>query len=405
MRRAALALAFAFLAIAAPARAAPSLSARSAIVIEASTGRIVYARGPYEERAIASTTKLMTALLTLRHASLSDVFTAPPYHAGAAESRINLRTGERMKVADLLRALLLPSANDAANALAVNIGGTRANFVRMMNRQAAALGLHHTHYSTPVGLDDPGNYSSARDLAHLALILRANPFARRVMDEAKTTLKTGSHPRTVTNENDLVGRVGFVNGMKTGHTLDAGYCLVGSGTRGGLTFVSVVLGTPSMAARDADTLALLRYGFSKLRRARLIRAGQTVGHAEIADDQGRTVPLAATRSLTRIVPRHARVRRVLEAPAMLKGPIPARAVVGSLRIVVGGKTVARVPVETVRKVPKIAWLTRVGRSLGRPDTLAVLVAIALVAALVARRRQVVRRRRQRERRADVGTAA
>jgi serine-type D-Ala-D-Ala carboxypeptidase (penicillin-binding protein 5/6) len=405
MRTAAVVLAFAFLALAAPARAAPSLSARSAIVIEASTGKIVYARGPYEERAIASTTKLMTALLTLRHARLSEVFTAPPYHAGAAESRINLRTGERMKVADLLRALLLPSANDAANALAVNIGGTRANFVRMMNRQAAALGLHHTHYSTPVGLDDPGNYSSAADLAHLALVVRANPFARRVMDEAKTTLKTGAHPRIVTNENDLVGRVGFVNGMKTGHTLDAGYCLVGSGTRGGLTFVSVVLSTPSMAARDADTLTLLRYGFSKLRRAHLIRASQTVGRAEIADDQGRTVPLAATRSLTRIVPRHARIRRVLEAPATLKGPIPARAVIGSLRIVVGGKTVARVPVETVREVPKIAWLTRLGRSLGRADTLAVLVAIALVAALVARRRQVVRRRRQRERRADVGTAA
>jgi D-alanyl-D-alanine carboxypeptidase (penicillin-binding protein 5/6) len=407
MRRAAALVTLALLAIATPAaaRAAPSLSAKSAILIEASTGKIVYARAPYEQRAIASTTKLMTALLTLRNATLSEMFTAPAYHAGAAESRINLRTGERMKVADLLRALLLPSANDAANALATNIGGSRANFVRMMNRQAAALGLHHTHYTTPVGLDDPGNYSSAADLAHLALLVRANPFARRVMDEAKTTLKTGSHERTITNENDLVGRVGFVNGIKTGHTLDAGYCLVGSGTRGGLTFVSVVLGTPSMAARDADTVALLRYGFSKLRRARLIGTGQLVGRAEIADDQGRTVPLAVTRSLTKIVPRRARIRRVLEAPATLKGPIPARAVVGSLRIVVGGKTVARVPVETVRAVPKIAWLTRLGRSLGRPDTLAVLVAIALVAGLVARRRQVVRRRRQRERRADVGTAA
>jgi serine-type D-Ala-D-Ala carboxypeptidase (penicillin-binding protein 5/6) len=405
MRRALLLAALLLAAVAATARAAPSLSAKSAIVVEASTGKVVYARAPYDERAIASTTKLMTALLTLKHTRLSEVFTAPPYHAGAAESRINLRTGEQMTVADLLRALLLPSANDAANDLAVNIGGTRAKFVEMMNRQAAALGLHHTHYSTPVGLDDPGNYSTAADLAHLALVVRANPFVRRVMNEASTTLKSGSHPRTVTNENDLVGHVSFVDGMKTGHTLDAGYCLVGSGTRHGLTFISVVLGTPSMGARDADTVVLLRYGFAKLRRARLIRAGQTVGRAEISDDQGKTVPLMATKSLTKIIGRRARVRRILEAPDTLKGPIPARAVVGSLRIVVGGKTVARIPVATSREVPKIAWITRLGRSVRRPDTLAVLVAIALVAALVARRRQVVRRRRRRDRRADVGTAA
>jgi D-alanyl-D-alanine carboxypeptidase (penicillin-binding protein 5/6) len=408
MRRALVLAALLLAALAATARAAkpsPSLTAKSAILIEASTGKVVYARAPYDERAIASTTKLMTALLTIKKARLSEVFTAPPYRAGAAESRINLRTGERMTVADLLRALLLPSANDAANDLAVNIGGTRARFVEMMNRQAAALGLHHTHYSTPVGLDDPGNYSSAADLAHLALVVRSQPFIRRVMDEASTTLKSGSHPRTITNENDLVGHVSFVDGMKTGHTLEAGYCLVGSGTRHGLTFISVVLGAPSVGARDSDTVALLRYGFSKLRRARLIRAGDTVGRAEIADDQGKTVPLLATKSLTRIIGRHERVRRVLEAPDTLKGPIPARAVVGSLRLVVAGKTVARIPVATARHVPKVAWITRFGRSVRRPDTLAVLVAIALVALLVARRRQVVRRRRRRDQRADVGTAA
>jgi serine-type D-Ala-D-Ala carboxypeptidase (penicillin-binding protein 5/6) len=384
---------------------APALSAKAAILVEASTGKIVYARNPYQERAIASTTKLMTVLLTLRHAKLSDVFTAPPYHALPAESRINLRAGERMKVSDLLRALLLPSANDAANDLAVNIGGSRAAFVRMMNQQAVKLGLHHTHYTTPVGLDDPGNYSSAADLAHLALIVRKDPFVRKTMDRPRVTLNSGSHPRTVVNRNDLVSRVSYVNGMKTGHTLQAGWVLVGSATRHGLSFVSVVLGTPDQGSRDADTLTLLRYGFASLRRARLLRAGQTVGHAEIANDQGRRVALSAGRSVTRIVPRHARVRRVLDVPHTLQGPVPAQAVVGSLRILVGGKTVATAPVETVTAVPKIAWLTRFGRSLGRPDTLAVLVAIALVAALVARRRQVVRKRRQRQRRADMGSAA
>src|SRR4051795_11611745 len=159
----------------------PAIGAPAAIVIDARTGERLYARNADDRRAIASTTKLMTAQIALARTRPGQVFAMPPYPISAAESQIGLRTGERMSVHDLFRAMMLPSANDAAYDLAINIGGSKARFVRMMNARARALGLTETHYSTPVGLDDPANYSSARDLAKLAALdLRNKTFARIV---------------------------------------------------------------------------------------------------------------------------------------------------------------------------------------------------------------------------------
>src|SRR3954470_13393474 len=188
---------------AAGAARAPSVGAPSAIVIDARTGERLWARRPDDRRAIASTTKLMTAMITLQRTKPSDVFAMPPYPISPAESQLGLHTGERMTVHDLLRAMMLPSANDAAYDLAVNIGGSKPAFVRLMNARARQLGLTQTHYSTPVGLDDPGNYSSARDLAKLAALLLRNRTFARVVDMGSAQLMSGSHPRTITTRNDL----------------------------------------------------------------------------------------------------------------------------------------------------------------------------------------------------------
>ena len=246
------------------------LQARAAIVMEASTGDVLFSKNSRDRRSIASATKLMTVLVALQRADLDDVFSATRYNAVTAESQIGLRAGERMSVRDLLRATLLPSANDAAATLAAGTMGSRKAFVAEMNRRAAALGLRDTHYTTPIGLDDAGNYSSARDLAKLAVTLRGYEFFRRTTDLPSATLRSGSRKRTVFNRNTLVRRVPVVNGVKTGHTNRAGYVLVGSATRDGVTVVSVVLGEPGERARDADSLALLRYGLDgyRVRHAR-----------------------------------------------------------------------------------------------------------------------------------------
>src|SRR4051794_8759528 len=271
----------------------PVVRAPAAILVEPATGDVVYQRNARQQRPIASTTKLMTALLTLERMKLGKTVTAIRYRAAPAESVIGLRAGERLTVADLMRGLLLASANDAAATLAVRAGGTRERFVRLMNRRARQLGLHDTHYANPIGLDEAGNHSSAEDLVKLTLILRRNEFFRAVTNLPSATLKTGSRPRTILNRNTLVREVPAVNGVKTGHTSTAGYLLVGSATRNGITVISAVLGEPSEGARDADSLTLLRYGLSHYRRRAGVRRGATYATAKLAHRDGR-VSLVAT---------------------------------------------------------------------------------------------------------------
>ena len=235
----------------------PQLDARTWILIDPRDGEVLAARSPHKPRAIASATKLMTAYLALKKLKPSRTLRAAPYNAAAVESVLGLRTGERMRVRDLLYGLILVSGNDAAVTLATGAAGSVPRFVEQMNRQTAALGLESTSYTNPVGLDDPGNYSSARDLVTLARVLRTNHFFRTTVDRPSVRLTTGNRPRTFDNRNTLVRNTSWVNGVKSGHTSQAGYVLVGSGLRNHIQLVSAVLGTPSVAARDAATKTLI----------------------------------------------------------------------------------------------------------------------------------------------------
>ena len=261
----------------------PTLQVTGAGLIEESTGQQLYGVNPNAELPIASTTKLMTALITLEHVRRpATVFTQNDYYAAEGDSEIGLAPGDRMTVHDLLIALLLPSADDAAEDLAYNVGGGSVpRFIAMMNAKAQALGLTHTHYSTPIGLDTPGNYSSAYDLDKLAAyVLQHSPLFKRIVALPDATLKTGP-VRTVVNRNDLVGRVPWINGVKTGHTNGAGYVLVASGTRDGMTLIGAVLGTSSEAARDENALALLNYGFATFRLVKPVTEGRVMAEIRV----------------------------------------------------------------------------------------------------------------------------
>jgi serine-type D-Ala-D-Ala carboxypeptidase (penicillin-binding protein 5/6) len=243
----------------------PTPGAEAWILVDPSDRATLASGTPDERRAIASATKLMTAYLALRELPLDRELIAPEYNPVTGESLLGLSAGDRITVRDLLYGLLLASGNDAAVALAVGVSGSVEGFVGEMNAAARELGLDDTHYANPIGLDAPGNYSSARDLVALTMRLRQSPEFRELVDTAATTVTIDGQSVAVENRNLLVRTVPWVNGVKTGFTGEAGNVLVGSGSREGITLISAVLGAPTEAERDAATLELLQYGFSLYR--------------------------------------------------------------------------------------------------------------------------------------------
>jgi D-alanyl-D-alanine carboxypeptidase (penicillin-binding protein 5/6) len=349
---------------------------------------------PDARRPIASTTKLMTALLVLERDKLDAVFTAPAYSALPQESKLNLRKGERMRVRDLLSGLLLESANDAAVDLAVGTAGSRTRFVSLMNRRARALGLTNTHYTNPIGLDAPGNYSSARDLARLARRLMQDKVFAGIVDRPQATLTSGSHPRTIRNRNLLVGRYRFVDGVKTGHTLTAHYVLVGAGHGHGANVISVVLGEPGEGARDADTLALLRWGLDQFHQVTSIRPGRALAYARVAYHEGMRIALVARRGASFTLRRGRHVRLRVHAPRELEGPLPAGRRVGSVDVVYLGRTLRTLGLVTAKAVPGSSLFGRVTDALGPPLTALALILVALGGVLMVLRLRAVLLRSQ-----------
>jgi D-alanyl-D-alanine carboxypeptidase (penicillin-binding protein 5/6) len=372
-----------------------SVGAPSAIVIEVNTKTTVCARAADKRRPIGSTTKLMTALVTLEEAKLSDTFKASDYRPAPVESKIGLQPGERMKVSDLMRGLLLESGNDAAMALAEGVSGSAKAFVREMNRRARELGLENTHYENPIGLDADGNYSTARDLVTLATVLRTNAFFKKIVDSPSGTLKTGVHPRTFKNRNRLVAEVPWVNGVKTGHTQGAGYVLVGSASRNGIQLISAVLDTPSESARDNDTMALFRWAFPRYQRIRAVVKGHPLATAQIRFRAGATLKLLAAHTVRRVVVRGQRssVTVAVHAPQTVEGPIHRGQRLGTAEVSANGRVVAKVSLLAASSVPAAGITQKTKTAATRPLVL-VGITLALLGTVVLLRRRATSARRK-----------
>lgn len=390
--------AFCVLLVLAPAAAAapkpaPELSAKAWVLVDAEDGDVLAAHRAETPYSIASTTKLMTAYVARRDLKLSDTVTAPGYQALAAESLLGLEAGERITVRDLLYGMLLVSGNDAAVALADAAAGSVSAFVAEMNRAADRLGLDNTSYANPVGLDEAGNYSSAHDLATLAITMRRDPLFRRIFDTPETVLESGAHPRDVVNRNALLFSVPYVNGVKTGYTIDAGNVLVGSAKRKGVELVSAVLGAPTESERDAGTLTLLDYGFSLYHRRSPVRRGENLAKAEVRW-QDESVPLAATREVRLTVRRGQEVETEVRAPDELEGPIDRGERVGEVVVSLDSKTVARVPLAAAHAVGAASLLDRYDAAVPGSRAVAWLIALVVVAMAVVALVALVRVRRR-----------
>jgi serine-type D-Ala-D-Ala carboxypeptidase (penicillin-binding protein 5/6) len=383
--RACLALVAVTLLVAWPSAASaspPKLDAKAWVLIDSRDDSVLASKAANKRLSIASATKLMTAYLALKRLRPNQQIAAPAYNPRSSlEILLGLRQGERIRVRDLLAGALLPSANDAAQTLAVGVSGSVPAFVAAMNQAAGRLGLADTHYANPIGFDDPGNYSSARDLATLASILLRNKLFARIVDSQGVTLSSGDRPRQVTSRNTLLGRAPWVSGVKTGHTLGADYVLVGSGTRDSTTLVSAVLGAPSESARDADTLKLLQYGFSLYHPVQPVRRGQEFADPQL-DWRNDHLSLVAQRSLPVSVRQGQRVTRQVTAPDEISGPVAEGERVGRVTVSVEGRVAAASPLVAAEAAGAASTLDKVVWTAQNPLLLVGLGAIVIVVGLL-----------------------
>lgn len=372
----------------------PALDARAWALVDAVDGELLAAHAAARRYPVASTTKLMTAYVARRALRLNEAVVAPDYvPSSGAESLLGLMGGERITVRDLLYGLILASGNDAAVALADAVAGSVPAFVERMNRSAARLELDATHYANPIGLDDAGNYSSAADLVDLAAELRGDRVMRRIFASPDAVLETGMQTRQIVNRNNLVRTVPWVNGIKTGYTLGAGNVLVASGERRGVELISAVLGAPSEAARDAESLELLEYGFSLYRRKQPITDGEELASAAVAY-QDQPLSLAAADPVSLTVRRGQDVDVKVDAPAEVEGPIDRGEPVGEAIVTVDGKAHGRTALVAATAVPVATLADRVDAALPGSRFVAwLLVALALAAAAIGVMRFAAYRRR------------
>ncbi len=386
-----LGLVFVAVAIAGPVAAVadeapPRLEARAWALVDAGSGEVLASHAASRQLLVASTTKLMTAYVALQELPLDKIVRAAPYEAEYGESLLGLRSGQRISVRDLLYGLILRSGNDAAYDLARAAAGSERRFVGEMNRYAAALGLSHTHYANPIGLDERGNYSSAGDLAVLTRHLLDIPAFAKIAASRSALLRSVRPPRRISTINELLSMAPWANGVKTGHTFGARYVLVGSGRRKGVELIAAVVGTWTDEERFDDTLQLLEYGFSKYRKRVPIHTGQALAEPSIryTDDE---LPLRAARTVAVGLRRGQRLTVAVRAPGQVEGPLRRGAKLGRAVVRVDGLPTASVPLRAGRAVPNASALERVRSFLeGNLLWIALALSAILIAAVIWRRR-------------------
>lgn len=332
-----------------PARA---VSAQKAILWDAGADRVLYEKDAHSRSLIASTTKIMTALLVCEQCNVLDRMRIPKEAVGIEGSSMYLREGEVLTVQELLYGLMLRSGNDAAVALAIYCGGTVEGFVALMNDKAHRLGLNGTHFANPNGLDHPEHYSTARDLAILAEYAMQNPiFARTV-----STKQVRIGDRLLTNHNKLLWRVEGADGVKTGFTKAAGRILVSSALRDGRRLICVTIND----GNDwLDHAALLEEGFSRYTLRHILSAGEPLGSVEVAGGQQKRVRLLAGQDVSYSLAEDEQVQILLSGPGFAYAPVAEGEQAGVAYLCIGDTVVRKIPVvyeetvemEETKKVP------------------------------------------------------
>ena len=325
---------------------AQAISAEKAIVLDAVSGRVLFEKNPDQRSLIASTTKIMTALIICEQCNVLDRMRIPKEAVGIEGSSMYLKEGEILTIQELLYGLMLSSGNDAAVALAIYCGGTVEGFAELMNDKARNLGLTGTHFENPNGLDSPGHYSTARDLARLASFAMENPIFYKTV--SAKTVKIGE--RSLRNHNKLLWQVEGADGVKTGFTKAAGRILVSSATREGRRIIAVTLNDGD---DWRDHAALLEEGFARYSHQEIVKENDLVGTLEVAGGQHKRVELLAAEDFSYSLAAEERPVLMVPGPGFVYAPVAAGADAGYAYVLIEGKAVGKVPIvygETIEQI-------------------------------------------------------
>jgi serine-type D-Ala-D-Ala carboxypeptidase (penicillin-binding protein 5/6) len=331
---------------------APRVTAKAAVLMDMDTGTVLYSRNADKQLEMASTTKMMTAILILESLPLDKEVKVPAAAVGVSGSVLGLHRGETFTVEQLLYAMLVPSANDAAVTLAVAQAGSVKAFVVEMNAKAQEMGLTDTHFVNDCGLHAVNHYSSAKDLATIAGYAMRNPVFRRIVSTKEYTLPLagGVTDRVIKTSNELLDDYDWINGIKTGSTPWAGYCLVSSATKDGMTLISVVLGAKDQDTREAESRALLTYGFDRCELASLVDQGTVIADVPAADPLGRQVRLVTASGYARRLLGDEEVTGQVKLSREMTLPVEEGEVLGQLELYQDGAELGSVPLVAAQSV-------------------------------------------------------
>jgi len=330
----------------------PTITAESAILVDAVTGKVLYEKRCRVRRPPASTTKMMTAILALENGDLGDVVCASKHACSTPFGSLHLKAGEQMTLNDLLYGLILRSGNDAAVCVAEHIGGSEKKFVEMMNQKAGEIGARDTHFVNPHGLHDPRHYSTAYDLALVARYTVRKPVFNDIVQTKTARVERSLNPKDVYLKNTarFLWRFDGADGIKTGYTKEAGHCFVGSATRNGWRLITVVL-----KSKDAgeDTTALLNYGFKHFKQVCFARTNEVVTTVPVSSGVREKVGLAPERDLSLVLRQPAKAEAKTDIDTReARAPVTKGEKLGSLTGYLNGEKVGQVDLLAAESVDR-----------------------------------------------------
>lgn len=344
----------------------PEVLSRHAVIYDRASKTVIWGKDEMTETPMASTTKIMTAIVMcekLGEERMQETVEVCKEAAYTNGSSMGIKTGDKVTYHDLLYGLMLPSGNDAAVQIAISIAGSVENFAGLMNKKAEELGLEHTHFVTPHGLDRESHYTTAKELAIITDCALSNPMIAKVVSTESYTVTINGYPKTLNNSNELLGYLNGVTGVKTGYTSGAGRCLVTSSNRDGFEIITVVLGSDTKKIRTKDSIRLIEYAYKNYQLKNIEELVQDeyrewckLNQKRIYVNKGvKTNPeiyLEEIQNKIYPITQNTNIMIDSEVETNYEAPMEANTVVGKITVQIDGKLIEEIEIKTKEEIKR-----------------------------------------------------